>query len=451
MSLLAALALLAAACSDDAGRTVSTFPTDDSTTIGSSTGDNSTSPTSTDDSPVGESDAEDEDDAAIEPLRPWEDVDLSLLTVATLDQPTALAARSGSDDLWIIERDGRVRLVERTLDLDPDSGEGSETLRLRPEPVLDISDRVGTDGEGGLLGLAFTADGERLFLHYTDRDINTVVSEFPLSGPALDVTEPSSERVLLRADQPYANHNGGDLHIGPDGMLYIGLGDGGSGGDPHGHGQNLETLLGTILRIDPKADGDAAYSIPADNPFVADDAAQDEIWTWGLRNPWRFSFDSATGDLWIADVGQGSVEEINHLAAGADPAGRGANLGWSLREGDRSFEGDPPPDHVEPVHVYTHDDGRCSITGGRLSRGSLIPELEGVYLYADYCTEAVTGLRHSVDGTVRVADLTLDRDVANVIGFGEGPDGEIYIMEQGGLVSRLQPTNLALETTTADG
>ncbi|MEL7158744.1 MAG: PQQ-dependent sugar dehydrogenase, partial [Actinomycetota bacterium] len=277
-------------------------------------------------------------------------------------------------------------------------------------------------------------DGERLYLHYTKRNGDNVISEFPVPAAT---NEAGAERVLLEVPEPYSNHNGGDLTFGPDGHLYIGLGDGGAGGDPEQNGQDLTTLLGAILRIEPTANGDQAYTVPADNPYADGVEGRPEIWTWGLRNPWRFSFDAATGDLWIADVGQNLMEEINRLPADSG-GGRGANLGWNRLEGTLAFAGDPPDEHVLPIFEYDHNDGRCSVTGGFVYRGGTLPVLDGVYLYADYCVAGIAGLATAGNDAPRVAELNLDRRPANVISFGQGPDGEIYVMEAEGAVSRIQ-------------
>jgi glucose/arabinose dehydrogenase len=361
----------------------------------------------------------------------WMAEPLDLVPVASVAEPTALAARPGSDDLWLLEREGRVRLIEHAVD--PDTGTGE--LRLLAEPVLDLSDQVTTDGEGGLLGLAFSAAGDQLYLDYTDTAGDTVVSSFALDG---DTADPADEQVMLTVGQPYSNHNGGDLQLGPDGYLYIALGDGGSADDPDGNGQDLSTLLGALLRIDPTPGGEAHYLVPPDNPFVDDPEAQPEIWLYGVRNPWRFTFDPGTGDLWIGDVGQNEVEEIDLLPA-ADGAGRGANLGWNLMEGDQPFAGDPPVDHVAPIHVYPHEAGACSVTGGHVYRGDAIPSLDGVYLFSDYCSGGVAGIERAGDGQPVVAPLQLATGPANVVAFGQGPDGEVYVLEQGGSVSRIQP------------
>ncbi|MCP4224604.1 MAG: PQQ-dependent sugar dehydrogenase [Actinomycetia bacterium] len=369
----------------------------------------------------------------------WVEERFALVPIVDLDQPTVLTSRPGSPDLWLAERAGRVRLVER--DLDPDAG--VERLRLRQEAVIDLTSQVTTEVEGGLLGMAFSADGQQLYLHYTDQGGDSVVSEVPMGEETADLAQ---ERILLRVEQPYPNHNGGHVTFGPDGMLYIGLGDGGSGGDPEGNGQNTNTLLGAILRIDPAPNGAKAYTIPADNPFVdTNDGSRPEIWVWGLRNPWRFSFDAATGNLWIADVGQDEVEEINQLVDQGQGPGRGANLGWNLMEANEPFAGAAPAGHVAPLYAYRHDGGRCSVTGGYVYRGEQVAALDGVYLYSDYCSGGITGLQAGVDGLV-VADLQLDEEPDAVIGFGQGPDGEVYVLEQGGMVSRIQVIDSPIKT-----
>jgi glucose/arabinose dehydrogenase len=364
--------------------------------------------------------------------QPWPEQALSLAPVVSMSQPIALTARPGSDDLWVLERDGRVRLVERTVEGDV------EQIRLLTEPVLDIGDKVGTDGEGGLLGLAFSAGGEQLYLHYTDGNGDTVVSELQMGATTADA---GSERVLLQVDQPYANHNGGDLKLGPDGLLYIGLGDGGSANDPEGHGQDTTTLLGTLLRLDPTPSGGAQYTIPAGNPFAGDGPERPEIWLWGARNPWRFSFDKTTGDLWIGDVGQGEWEEVDRLpsVAGFD-AGRGANLGWDRMEGSHEFEGDNPAGAILPVHEYSHEEG-CSITGGYVYRGTSISELQGSYLFADYCAEGLRAIQ--LDGDAVIDERTWDLPAGGVQSFGQDGDGELFVLLESGPVLKLVPAEAA--------
>jgi glucose/arabinose dehydrogenase len=299
---------------------------------------------------------------------PLASVHVGLEQIATLDQPLALATRSGDRALYIAEKTGRVVAIRDD--------------RVDPTPVLDLSGDVSLGGEQGLLGIAFSPDGRSLYVNYTDVDGDTRVVAYAMGRRT---AEPDTRRELLFVDQPYANHNGGDLVFGPDGYLYVGLGDGGSAGDPQGHAQSLESLLGKMLRIDPRPDRDRAYSIPPDNPFVDRDGARAEIWAYGLRNPWRYSFDRATGDLWIGDVGQNAWEEIDRLPAGTPP---GANLGWNLVEGSRRFTGDPPNGAVAPVYEYPHASGACTVIGGVVYRGDEIPDLVGAYLFADLCLGA---------------------------------------------------------------
>src|SRR5437763_6352162 len=242
---------------------------------------------------------------------------IALTSIATLTQPTSLAVRPGDPALYITEKTGKVRRLVNG--------------QVQPAAVADLSGSVSSGAEQGLLGLAWSPDGRFLYVHYTDASGDVHVVELdPASGPS----PPTSGRTLfVQAHHTFANHNGGQLAFGPDGELYDALGDGGGGGDPNGNGQNLATLLGKILRIDPRPSGGSPYGIPADNPFVHTAGARGEIWDYGLRNPWRFSFDSATRDLWIADVGQNAFEEVDHTAAGRG----GVNFGWNLREGTHPF------------------------------------------------------------------------------------------------------------------
>jgi glucose/arabinose dehydrogenase len=362
-----------------------------------------------------------------------------------VDQPTALASRSGDQALYIAERPGRVRRVEveTTYERDPDATTQvtHQSFDLADDPVLDISTDVVADGdEQGLLGLTFSTDGRRLYVAYTGTDENQHLDEYTMAGEAPD---PSSRREILVVEDFAPNHNGGGLVFGPDGFLYWSMGDGGGAGDPRDSGQDPTDLLGSLLRIDPdvppeqRASG-PAYDIPTGNPFVGGEGA-DEVWAYGLRNPWRFSFDRATGDLWIADVGQGDVEEIDYLPAGdRTGAGRGANLGWSEVEGDRPFDGgEPPPDAVAPILTYGHDDGRCSVVGGFVYRGTLLGHLVGAYLYGDYCDGEVRALV-ARDGEV-LDNAPLGLNVPHLSSFAQDPDGELFVLSLDGPVYRLVP------------
>ncbi|HSM04658.1 MAG TPA: PQQ-dependent sugar dehydrogenase [Longimicrobiales bacterium] len=349
------------------------------------------------------------------------------LVVEGLEAPVHLTTRPGeTSPLFVVEQTGVIRVVR--------GGAADAT------PFLDITDRTGTGGERGLFALAFDPDhgaNGRVYVHYTDTDGDTRLSRFTVTSSDPDVADPASEEVLLTVDQPFGNHNGGQIAFGPDGYLYVALGDGGSGGDPQGNAQNRGNLLGTLLRLD--VDGAGAYAVPADNPFVGDAEARDEIWAYGLRNPWRFSFDRLTGDVWIGDVGQGSLEEIDFQPAGS--AG-GANYGWNVMEGTECFEA-ADCDRAGltlPIHEYVNGSGgTCSVTGGFVYRGSAIPELQGRYLFADFCAGWVRALAHD-DGEV-TDETTLLTGLNRITSFGEDGDGELYVMEIAGRVWRMVPAD----------
>ena len=339
-------------------------------------------------------------------------------SVATsgLQDPVSLAnAADGSGRLFVVEQPGRIMIIR----------EGD----LLAQPFLDIRSGVGSRGsEQGLLGLAFHpryAENGFFFVNYTDLNGDTVIARFQVSQADPDQADPASEKRLLRVAQPYPNHNGGQVAFGPDGALYLGLGDGGSGGDPQGNGQSLTTLLGKILRLD--VDGGDPYAIPADNPF-ASGGGKPEIWAYGLRNPWRFSFDRLTGDLYIADVGQNQWEEINFVAAGAPG---GLNFGWNFFEATHPYQGAAPVGLklTAPVAEYSHAEG-CSVTGGVVYRGSRLPDWQGVYLFADYCTGRVWGLLR--DGQGRWQNRALFDGVGRVSSFGEDETGEVYLLDHAG-------------------
>ena len=352
--------------------------------------------------------------------------------VEGLADPINIAhAADGSGRLFINEQAGVVRVIE------PDG-------TLREEPFVDLSDRVRSGGEQGLLGLAFHPDFEvnrRLFVHYSRlADGATVLSELTAANDGQSA-DPDSERVLLVVEQPYGNHNGGQVAFGPDGYLYLGLGDGGSGGDPHGNGQNLRTLLGKILRLDvdaPPADG-KQYAIPPTNPFAplgfALRAGLPEIWAYGLRNPWRFSFDRRYGDLYIGDVGQGDWEEVDRQPG--DSLGA-ENYGWNVMEGRHCFSaGCDQAGLVKPVAEYDHSLG-CSITGGYVYRGSLQPDLVGIYVFADLCSGRLFTLQVD-EGTITPKEV-LQRPL-QISSFGEDEAGEIYLVDLDGGLYRVVVDN----------
>ncbi|HTH06905.1 MAG TPA: PQQ-dependent sugar dehydrogenase [Ilumatobacteraceae bacterium] len=334
------------------------------------------------------------------------------------ERPVDVAWRPGDDAPYVVEQAGLIS-VER------DGG--------RVE-VLDLTDLTSGDDEQGLLGLAFHPEEPFAYVNYTDLDGNTVIAEYPVGADG--GFDAGAVRIVLTIEQPYANHNGGCIRFGPDGYLYIGMGDGGSGGDPRRYALNVSTLLGKLLRIDPRPSGDAPYGVPPDNPFIGVGGARPEIWSIGLRNPWRFSFDNLTGDLWIGDVGQGDWEEIDVVAAG-DGAGRGANFGWSAFEGTHRYNDDQSGDGVTmPVFEYDHDGSGCSVSGGVVAHGSGIASLEGWYLFGDWCSGALSALRLGANGPEVVALL----EIGPISSINAGPDGAVYVLDHGdGALLRLAP------------
>jgi glucose/arabinose dehydrogenase len=330
-----------------------------------------------------------------------------------------VVTNSGDGRLFIVEQRGMIWILQ--------DGE-----RL-PEPYLDIRSKVEDRGnEQGLLGLAFHpryAENGFFYLDYTGTGGTTHIVRYRVSEDP-NRADPSSEANLLQIDQPYGNHNGGVLAFSPDGYLYIGMGDGGSAGDPQGNGQRPDTLLGAILRLD--VDGGDPYAIPADNPF-AGGSGQPEIWAYGLRNPWRIAFDSFSGDLYIGDVGQGSMEEIDFEPAGADG---GRNYGWNLREGTLAYAGSAGPGMLDPIAEYDHSLG-CAVTGGVVIRDERLPYWSGVYLYGDFCSGRIWGLRP--DGAGGWLHAQLWETVFQISSFGVDSAGRVYLADLNGSVQRLDP------------
>lgn len=344
----------------------------------------------------------------------------------------ATGAGDDSGRLFVMEQAGRIWILQNDI--------------LQNTPFLDLSGIVSQDvlggySERGLLGLAFHpnfAENGQFFVNYTDRGGTSVVARYRVSEDDLNVADPDSAEVLLTLGQPYANHNGGHMDFGPDGYLYISFGDGGAANDPLAAGQNPGTLLGTLLRIDVDTSGEGrAYGIPADNPVAENPMFAPEVWAFGLRNVWRFSFDSATGDLYMGDVGQSNWEEINFEPA--DSAG-GNNYGWLAFEGRVRYRGpDPITETVMPIAVYDHAGGNCSVTGGYVYRGSSIPEIDGYYFYSDYCSGRLWSAYRSTDGEWQ-SGVVLETNRSSS-SFGVDDDNELYLVDYSGTLLRFEPAN----------
>lgn len=346
-----------------------------------------------------------------------------LASVASgLDQPVYVThAGDGSGRLFVLEQAGVIQTLVEGVVL--------------AQPFVDLTDRVGSGGERGLLGMAFPPNfpaDDRVFVSYTDKSGDTVLSSFQVDGEDAGRLDPDSESIVLQVDQPYSNHNGGMIAFGPDGFLYVGLGDGGAGGDPQGHGQNTETLLGSILRLD--VSGESGYAIPADNPFADGQEGRPEIWAFGLRNPWRFSFDSETGDLWIGDVGQNTREEITRIPAGQ----AGANLGWNGLEGTHVFDQathDELDEVILPAAEYNRAAPHCSVTGGYVYHGTMAPALEGRYLFADFCSGWVWAATPTATEGDYEMGLLFESNM-RVSSFGVDEGGELLMLDHRGSVLR---------------
>jgi glucose/arabinose dehydrogenase len=315
-----------------------------------------------------------------------------------------LVTHAGDDRLFVVEQGGTIQLVD---------GDWST-----PRLWLDISSRISAGGERGLLGLAFAPDYAttgRFYVSFTATDGASVLERW--------VGTKSEE--ILRVAQPYANHNGGHIAFGPDGYLYLGLGDGGLAADPNKNGQNKATLLGSILRLDVSAA--TGYAAPRDNPFVGDATGADEVWAYGLRNPWRFTFDRVTGDLWIADVGQDEWEEVNFQPAASQG---GQNYGWAAYEGTHLYPGGIAVNHVFPVAEYANANGDCSVTGGHVYRGGAVPALTGAYLLGDYCSGKIRAVVYD-DGWRLFDWYAADLRISS---FGEDVSGELYVVDHQGAI-----------------
>lgn len=332
-------------------------------------------------------------------------------------------AGDGSGRLFLVEQSGKIWILR----------DGNKSA----QPFLDVSQLISPSAhstsfsEQGLLGLAFHPDHHQngaFFIYYTDRQGNTVVARYQVEPGNPNVADAASEQILFQQSQPYANHNGGHIEFGPDGYLYIALGDGGAANDPLGAGQNRQLLLGSILRID--IDSAEPYAIPPDNPFVHVEAARDEIWAYGLRNVWRFSFDRATGDMYLADVGQNQWEEINFQPANSLG---GENYGWNVWEGNHIFAGGNAPNHIPPIFAYSHSFG-CSVTGGNVYRGAAIHDLRGVYLFGDWCSGRIWGSWRDNDSVWQANELM--NTGMPISSFGEDEAGEVYVIDYNGQLYR---------------
>ena len=346
-------------------------------------------------------------------VKPWATIELKPVAPG-FRKPTYLTnAKDGSGRIFVVEKKGQIKVIK----------DG----KVLAEPFIDIVSQVGSKGsEQGLFSVSFHPNYQesgRFFVNYTNLDGDTIVSEYKVSNNP-DKADQNSERIILKIEQPAPNHNGGQLKFGPDGYLYIGMGDGGGAGDPRENAQNKRVLLGKMLRLD--VDGEKPYGIPKNNPFVEKKEVRPEIWAYGLRNPWRFSFDPITGDMYIADVGQKDWEEI-HFQSGKSIGGE--NYGWDLFEGFHEFEPEEGYDTnnvTMPVAEYGHNQG-CSVTGGYVYRGKRYPTISGTYFFADFCSGRIWGLRKNPKGTWEMTEFLVSPLM--VSSFGQDEDGEIYVLD----------------------
>ncbi|PKP18503.1 MAG: cadherin [Bacteroidetes bacterium HGW-Bacteroidetes-23] len=362
---------------------------------------------------------------------------IGLQTFASgFSSPVAIV-NAGDDRLFVVQRGGLIRIV-------------NTNGTINTTPFLSLTSIITAGGERGLLGLAFHPDyatNGRFYVNYTrSGDGATVIAKYTVSTTDPNIANPASAEVLLTIAQPFSNHNGGSLNFGPDGYLYIGMGDGGSGGDPDNYGQNLSSLLGKMLRID--VNGETGYAIPADNPYVGI-AGEDEIWAVGVRNPWKFSFDRLTGDIWIADVGQNAREEINKAAS----TEAGLNYGWRCYEGNSAYNtsgcGDAS-NYTFPIAQYTHaSTGGCSLTGGYVYTGTTYPNLQNKYVFADYCSNKI-GYLPTSGGTITWSTNTFSG--YNISSFGQDVNGELYVAGiSNGIIAKITDTSLSTDDFQQNG
>ena len=360
-------------------------------------------------------------------LKRLEPLPLLAIRVSEAEQPMVLISKPDGNGFLLGERKGQIKTSEINDD-------GSLSVG---ETLLDLSDMVSTAGEGGLLGMAFSKDGTELFVNYTAKPMMTRVSSFTFVD-GLPSAAVENEKKIIEIPQPYPNHNGGHLLVDSYGHLLVGLGDGGAGNDPHGHGQDTSTFHGSILRVNPNTPKGTPYIVPSDNPFIGSSSDfLPEIFLYGLRNPWRFDFDPSNGHLWIADVGQDRLEEVNLLLA--ESYTNGANFGWASMEGTLKRLGfKPDVDYHVPVHEYEHGDGRCSIIGGVVVRDGNLEGLEGAFVYSDLCDGKIRALLFNGE---QLIDHDLETVVELPISFTRASDGRIYVLSATGGIFRLEGKN----------
>lgn len=369
-------------------------------------------------------------------IAPKANVVATMTQFAQAEQPIAIASRADDPSIYVVEKTGRIRSYRNGA--------------FDSVPVLDIVGRVDSANERGLLGLAFSPKNrDVVYIDYTDKAGVVHVSEVPFDGRVADV---GKERVLLKIPKPFNEHNAGTLSFDNEGLLYIAIGDGGSSGDPKGNAQRTDVLLGKILRIDPSPIGFSPYSTPSTNPFAPGAPAtrvgalgasskkfRSEIYAYGLRNPWRASVDATTGDVWVPDVGESDVEEINRIPSrGSADSTSALNFGWSLRQGRAQFKGPRPKGSTDSVYEYPHADGRCAVVGGSVYRGTKIPALVGRYVFGDVCSGQISVLDGTAPGQGKASDL--GARVSYLTSFGVGPDGELIATSLEGGLYRLDPT-----------